>query len=163
MGWDDVVLQKDATFHVDRGEVFGDLSRRQRVRQVHPSYRNLIGLETAHGRGDPSPDWVTRTSTPGGTAAFGVMFQGGALFGSLTVGEEQSGLPLGDWTKLPHEAIGAIVRAKLKLSVGLDGAENKLLSEISGGMKKRAAIARAMALEPDLLFLDEPSAPVSIR
>ena len=84
------------------------------------------------------------------------MFQAGALFGSLTVGENVA-LPLEEWTDLPGDAIAAIARAKLKL-VGLDGAADKFPSELSGGMKKRAAIARALALEPELVFLDEPSA-----
>jgi phospholipid/cholesterol/gamma-HCH transport system ATP-binding protein len=90
------------------------------------------------------------------------MFQGGALFGSMTVADNVA-FALHEWTTLPDEAIKAIVRSKLAL-VGLEGAEDKLPSELSGGMRKRAAIARAMAFEPRLIFLDEPSAgldPVS--
>jgi phospholipid/cholesterol/gamma-HCH transport system ATP-binding protein len=91
-----------------------------------------------------------------GRPAFGVMFQAGALFGSQTVIENVA-LPLQEWTELPVEAIDIMARAKLRL-VGLEGAEDKMPSELSGGMKKRAAIARALALEPPLIFLDEPSA-----
>ena len=79
------------------------------------------------------------------------MFQAGALFGSSTVGENVE-LPLEEWTDLAPDAIAAIARAKLKL-VGLEAAYDKFPSELSGGMKKRAAIARALALEPELVFL----------
>ncbi|HEY6462061.1 MAG TPA: ATP-binding cassette domain-containing protein [Polyangiaceae bacterium] len=153
MGWDGTVLQKDATFHVDRGEVFAILGASGCGKST--LMRTLVGLE-APISGEITIAGVGRPNLEAGRPPFGVMFQGGALFGSLTVGENV-GLQLEEWTDLPYEAIGAIVRAKLKL-VGLEGAEDKLPSEISGGMKKRAAIARAMALEPDLLFLDEPSA-----
>ncbi len=87
---------------------------------------------------------------------FGVMYQQGALFGSLNLLENVS-LPLREFTSLPEDAIDLIARMKLK-QVGLDNFSDHMPSEISGGMKKRAAIARAMSLDPMILFLDEPSA-----
>ncbi|MCZ6690566.1 MAG: ATP-binding cassette domain-containing protein [Planctomycetota bacterium] len=87
---------------------------------------------------------------------FGVMYQSGALFGSMTL-LENTRLPIELYTNLPKEAIDIIATLKLKL-VGLDAYVNHYPAEISGGMKKRAAIARAMAMDPEILFLDEPSA-----
>jgi phospholipid/cholesterol/gamma-HCH transport system ATP-binding protein len=86
----------------------------------------------------------------------GVMFQSGALFGSMTLLENVM-LPLQMYTDLPQEGCAAVARVKLEL-VGLGEAAGLMPAEISGGMAKRAGIARAMALDPPLLFLDEPSA-----
>jgi phospholipid/cholesterol/gamma-HCH transport system ATP-binding protein len=86
----------------------------------------------------------------------GVAYQSGALFGSMTVLENVM-LPIEQYTDLSKESIELIARMKLNL-VGLTGSEEKMPSELSGGMIKRAALARAMALDPDILFLDEPSA-----
>ena len=86
----------------------------------------------------------------------GVMYQMGALFGSMTLLENVR-LPLEEFTSMPREAMDYTARMKLSL-VGLEGSADKMPSELSGGMLKRGAIARAMALDPKILFLDEPSA-----
>jgi phospholipid/cholesterol/gamma-HCH transport system ATP-binding protein len=86
----------------------------------------------------------------------GMSFQGGALFGSMTVGENVA-LPLREHTKLENPTIEIMVRLKLE-HVGLIGYESYMPSQLSGGMKKRAAVARALAMDPEILFFDEPSA-----
>ena len=86
----------------------------------------------------------------------GMSFQGGALFGSMTVGENVA-LPLQEHTKLEPTTVEIMVRLKLD-QVGLSGFEDFLPSQLSGGMKKRAAVARALAMDPEILFFDEPSA-----
>jgi phospholipid/cholesterol/gamma-HCH transport system ATP-binding protein len=91
-----------------------------------------------------------------GTPRFGVLFQSGALFSSLTLAENLA-LPLTTWTPVRGQMVQELAHAKLAL-VGLGAFAESLPGEISGGMKKRAGIARAMMLEPDLLFFDEPSA-----
>lgn len=87
---------------------------------------------------------------------FGISFQGGALFGSMTVGENVA-LPLREHTELDDSTIEVLVRLKLE-EVGLSGYEDYNPAQLSGGMKKRAAIARALTMDPEILFFDEPSA-----
>lgn len=151
IGWGATVLMAGLSFQIGEGDVFVILGGSGCGKST--LMRNLVGLEqplagtvrvTGH---DPRAD-----SAP----PFGVMFQSGALFGSMTLLQNVS-LPLRKWTALDAEAIEDVARARLRL-VALDGFEHHLPSEISGGMKKRAGIARALALEPRLLFLDEPSA-----
>jgi phospholipid/cholesterol/gamma-HCH transport system ATP-binding protein len=159
VGWDKQVLLRSASFDVERGDVFVILGGSGSGKSTLLRY--LIGLETPLS-GTISIAGIGTPRLEGAAPEFGVMFQSGALFSSMTVGENV-GFALQEWTDLPGEAVSAIVNAKLAL-VGLEGAEDKLPAELSGGMKKRAAIARAMAFEPSLIFLDEPSAgldPVS--
>jgi phospholipid/cholesterol/gamma-HCH transport system ATP-binding protein len=156
IGWSrDAVLLEHASFEIQRGEIFGLLGRSAAGKST--LMRALIGLEAPlsgdiviHANGGGEDGARTR-----GRPEFGVMFQQGALFGSMSVGDNVA-LPLARWTRLPDDAIRAMVRAKLRL-VGLERAEHEHPAELSGGMRKRAAIARALALEPRLLFLDEPS------
>jgi phospholipid/cholesterol/gamma-HCH transport system ATP-binding protein len=159
IGHGQVVLQENATFDVFPGDIFAILGGSGSGKSTMLRY--LIGLETPL-RGDIHIAGLGRPNLEVGRPPFGVMFQSGALFGSMTVGENVA-LSLDQWTDLPRDAIQAVVLAKLRL-VGLEGASDKFPAELSGGMKKRAAIARALALEPALIFLDEPSAgldPVS--
>src|ERR1700688_2136501 len=122
--------------------------------------RTLVGLE----RPSSGECWIkgkniaslSRTEMDEIRTKLGMSFQGGALFGSMTVGANVA-LPLQEHTKLEESTIEIILRLKLE-QVGLEGFEYYMPSQLSGGMKKRAAVARAMAMDPEILFFDEPSA-----
>ena len=156
--YDDRVIIDNISFEVNRGEIFVILGGSGCGKST--VLKHMIGLyEPAEGQILIDGDDI---AAAGGEdririlKKIGVMYQRGALFGSMTLLENVR-LPLEEYTDLPQDAMDLISRMKLKL-VGLDGFENYMPSEISGGMQKRAAIARAMALDPEILFLDEPSA-----
>jgi phospholipid/cholesterol/gamma-HCH transport system ATP-binding protein len=156
--YDGNVIINDISFEVFPGEVFvilggsgcGKSTLLKHMIGLYPPAQGRIlieGRDMATAAGEERLSLLKR---------IGVMYQMGALFGSMTLLENVR-LPLEAYTDLPDDALDAIGRMKLQL-VALKGFENHMPSEISGGMKKRAAIARAMALDPRILFLDEPSA-----
>lgn len=149
---------KDISFSVRRGEIFVILGgsgcgKSTLLKHMIGLYEPAAGHVWIEGEDIVSAQGEARL---GLLRRMGVMYQNGALFGSMTV-EENVALPLEEFTDLPAEARRRIAQMKLEL-VGLPTAGPKMPAELSGGMKKRAAIARAMALDPEILFLDEPSA-----
>ena len=166
MAYGSFVIQRDLSFAVSRGDIFIIMGGSGCGKST--LLRHLVGLkEPANGRvfyggasfwdsDPPSRKTIMRR--------FGILYQSGALWSSMTLAENVA-LPLGEYTSLSPAEIRELVSLKLSL-VGLAGFEEFYPSEISGGMRKRAALARAMALDPDILFFDEPSAgldPISAR
>ncbi len=156
--FDGRTIFEHVSFEVRRGEVFVILGGSGSGKST--LLKHIIGLlPPAEGRvailgqAMEGLDGEARTAL---LRQIGVMWQSGALFGSLTLAENVE-VPLEQHTDLPPEARALVARAKLGL-VGLGDAAARLPAEISGGMAKRAGIARAMALDPPILFLDEPSA-----
>ncbi|MFZ1201077.1 MAG: ATP-binding cassette domain-containing protein [Desulfobacterales bacterium] len=166
MAYGSFVVQQDLTFTVHRGEIFiimGDSGCGKST-----LLRHMIGL-MAPARGQVLYDSVDFWgSTPAERDQMmrqvGILYQSGALWSSMTLAENIA-LPLKQYSTLAKTRIQEIVSLKLAL-VGLAGFDDYYPSEISGGMRKRAGLARAMALDPDILFFDEPSAgldPISAR
>jgi phospholipid/cholesterol/gamma-HCH transport system ATP-binding protein len=158
MAYGSFVVQQDLTFTVNRGDVFIIMGGSGCGKST--LMRHMVGLKSpAKGQvfydkvsfwetGPEQRDQIMRN--------IGILYQSGALWSSMTLAEN-IGLPLGEYTNLGREQIREIASLKLAL-VGLTGFEDYYPSEISGGMRKRAGLARAMALDPDILFFDEPSA-----
>lgn len=153
IGWGSRVLMERVSFEIARGTTCAILGGSGSGKSTLLRY--LIGLEQpTAGRIDI--DGIGSPHLYEGVPCFGVLFQSGALFSSMTLAENLA-LPLKKWTAVRGATARELVQAKLDL-VGLGPFADHLPGEISGGMKKRAGIARALMLEPDLLFFDEPSA-----
>lgn len=157
-GYDNKAIMEDLCFEIRKGEIFvilggsgcGKSTVLKHMTGLLPPVSGKIiicGSDMASAMGKDRNRLLQK---------IGVAFQSGALFGSMTILENIM-LPIKEYTDLPHDAVKAIAMIKLKL-VDLDHSAYLLPDELSGGMKKRAAIARAMALDPSILFLDEPSA-----
>jgi phospholipid/cholesterol/gamma-HCH transport system ATP-binding protein len=166
MAYGSFVLMRDLNFTVQRGDVFIIMGGSGCGKST--LLRHLIGLnEPAKGEiwyGTENFTTAEPAKRQEMLRRFGVLYQSGALWSSLTLAENV-GLPLGEYTDLDAGRIAELVSLKLAL-VGLAGFEEFYPSEISGGMRKRAGLARAMALDPDILFFDEPSAgldPISSK
>jgi phospholipid/cholesterol/gamma-HCH transport system ATP-binding protein len=157
MAYGDFVVQRDISFTIRRGTVFvvmGDSGSGKSTLMRH-----MIGLDRPRSgdvRYDGTPYWSSpETEQRRLRQRFGVLFQGAGLLSSMTLSENIS-LPLLQHLKVPREEAREVSVTKLSL-VGLGGFEDSYPSEVSGGMRNRAGLARALALDPELVFLDEPS------
>ncbi|MFN7951202.1 MAG: ATP-binding cassette domain-containing protein [bacterium] len=166
MAYGSFVLMRDVTFTVRRGDIFIIMGGSGCGKSTLLKY--LIGLkETTIGEiwyGADNFSSADPTLKAAIQRRFGVLYQKGALFSSMTLAENVM-LPLGEYTDLSPRDMREVADLKLAL-VGLKGFEDFFPSQISGGMQKRAALARAMALDPEVLFFDEPSAgldPISSK
>jgi phospholipid/cholesterol/gamma-HCH transport system ATP-binding protein len=152
------VIQHDLSFDVRRGSIFAVMGgsgcgKSTVLKAMTGLLRPTRGTILVDGEDYWAGTEARRTAIG---RRFGVLFQSGALWSALTVGENVA-LPLRMFTRLGDAAIHRLVRFKLGL-VGMEHAIDQLPSELSGGMRKRAGLARALALDPDVLFFDEPSA-----
>ncbi len=157
-GYGDTVILKDIRFEVYTGEIFAILGGSGSGKTT--LLKCMIGLQKPRC-GTIRIDGTDIVTAEGQERLdllrkIGVAYQSGALFGSMSILSNVA-LPLEEFTDLPRHAIERIAQMKLK-AVGLQAAAYKMPSELSGGMRKRAAIARALAMDPKILFLDEPSA-----
>jgi phospholipid/cholesterol/gamma-HCH transport system ATP-binding protein len=158
MAFGDYVVMRNLNFKIQRGEIFVIMGGSGCGKST--LLKHMIGLyEPAEGE-IFYDGWNFTRATPEEREAmlrrFGVLYQGGALWSSMTLAENVA-LPLSEFTDTPPDAIDDLVSLKLAL-VGLRGFEGYYPNQISGGMQKRAALARAIALDPEVLFFDEPSA-----